>query len=157
MDRKDKLNFQQSIESYFEEKRVYELFEKLMKELVINKPSDPVEYMISRIKTKDTKRIFVTGYPGTNRKEIALSLTENFGYSCVSLGDLLNKEINKKLDNARKIEGKINSFSLVDDETVIELLKKELIRLEKENASYVIEGYPRNRVKFILNIYFEYL
>jgi adenylate kinase len=147
MDRVEKLKFKQSIENYFEENKVYELFEKLMKELVINKPTDPIDYLIKRIKTKDTKRIFITGHPGTSRKEISLSLAESFGYSCVSLGDLLSKEISKKLDNARKIENKINNFNLVDDETVTELLKKELVRLEKENVPYIIEGFPRNRVR----------
>lgn len=146
MDRKEKLAFQQSIENYFDEKKVYDLFAKLMKELVINKPNDPVSYMMKRLKTKDSKRIFITGSSGSNRKEVSLSLAESFGYSCVSLGDLIQKEINKKLDNARKIETKLNQFSLVDDETVIELLRKELVRLEKENASYIIEGFPRNRV-----------
>jgi adenylate kinase len=146
MDRIEKLKFKQSIENYFEENRVYELFEKLLKELIISKPNDPINYMINRIKSKDTKRIFITGHPGTSRKEISLSLAESFGYSCVSLGDLLSKEVSKKLDNARKIEGKMNHFNLVDDETVIDLLKKELIRLETENVSYIIEGFPRNRV-----------
>ncbi len=147
MDRKEKLEFQQSIENYFEREKVYDLFDKLLRELVVNKPKNPIDYLIQRIKKADTKRIFITGYPGTNRKEISLSLAESFGYSCVSLGDLLSKEISKKLDNARKIEGRLNNFSLVDDETVIELLKKELIRLEKENVSYIIEGFPRNRVR----------
>jgi len=59
---------------------------------------------------------------------------------------LIQKEINKKLDNARKIENKLSNLDLVDDEEVIELLRKELIKLEKENSSYIIEGYPRNRV-----------
>jgi adenylate kinase len=147
MDRKEKLEFQQSIENYFEEKRVYDLFEKLFKELVINKPSHPVDYLIDRIKKKDSKRIFITGTSGASRKEISLSIAESFGYSCVSLGDLIQKEINKKLDNARKIENKVNSLTLVDDQEVLELLRKELYKLEKENSSYIIEGYPRNRVK----------
>ena len=152
MDRIEKLKFKQSIENYFDEKKVYELFEKLLKELVINRPADPIDYLIKRMKTKDTKRIFITGHPGTSRKEISLSLAESFGYSCVSLGDLLTKEIRKKLDSARKIESKLNNFNIVDDETVIDLLKKELIRLEKENISYIIEGYPRNRVNYLCNI-----
>ncbi len=150
MDRIEKLKFQQSIENYFEENKVYELFEKLLKELIVNKPIDPIAYLVKRIQTKDMKRIFITGSQGTNRKEICLSLTESFGYSCVSLGDLLMKEIGKKDTNARKIEAKLNKVNLVDDETVIGLLKKELIRLERENASYIIEGFPRNRV--FLNI-----
>jgi adenylate kinase len=150
MDRIEKLKFQQSIENYFEENKVYELFEKLLKELIVNKPIDPIGYMVKRIQTKDMKRIFITGIMGTNRKEICLSLAESFGYSCVSLGDLLTKEIGKKDTNARKIEAKLNKVNLVDDETVIGLLKKELIRLERENGCYIIEGFPRNRVRIFI-------
>ncbi len=146
MDRKEKLEFQQSIETYFEDKKVYELFEKLLKELVIHKPTSPIDYLLEKIKKKDSKRIFITGSSGTYRKEISLSIAESFSYPCVSLGDLIQKEINKKLDNARKLESKVNNLCLVDDNEVIEMLKKELIKLEKENSSYIIEGYPRNRV-----------
>ena len=147
MDRAEKLQFQQGIENYFEEKRVYDLFEKLLKELIINQPDDPTDYLIKRIKAKkDIKRIFITGSSGTDRKEISLSLAEHFTYACISVGDLIQKEISKKFESVRKIEKKIESFSLVDDETVIEILKKEIIKHEKDNVSYIVEGFPRNRV-----------
>ena len=58
MDRTEKLEFQQKIEAYFEERRVYDLFEKLLKELVISKPKDPIDYLIHRIKKKDCKKVF---------------------------------------------------------------------------------------------------
>jgi adenylate kinase len=146
MDRAEKLQFQQGIENYFEEKRVYDLFEKLLKELIINKPQDPIDYLIKRIKTKDIKRIFITGSAGADRKEISLSLAEFFNYSCISVGDLIQKEISKKLESGRKIEKKMESLNLVDDETIIELLKKEIVKLEKDNVSYIVEGFPRTRV-----------
>ena len=52
MDKGEKLEFQQKIENYFEEKRVYELFEKLLKELVISKPKEPMDYLIQRLTIK---------------------------------------------------------------------------------------------------------
>lgn len=60
MDRTEKLEFQQKIEVYFEERRVYDLFEKLLKELVITKPKDPIDYLISRIKKKDCKLLYLS-------------------------------------------------------------------------------------------------
>ena len=78
MDRNEKLQFQQSIENYFESKHIYDLFEKLLKELVVNKPSDPIEYLIKRLKIKDNRKIFITGAPGVERKKIALTLAEHF-------------------------------------------------------------------------------
>ncbi len=58
MDRNEKLQFQQSIENYFESKHIYDLFEKLMKELVVNKPADHIDYLIKRLKQKDSKMRF---------------------------------------------------------------------------------------------------
>lgn len=58
MDRNEKLLWQQSIENYFESKKIYDLFEKLVKELVVNKPNDPYDYLIKRLKTKDSKFLF---------------------------------------------------------------------------------------------------
>jgi mRNA-degrading endonuclease RelE of RelBE toxin-antitoxin system len=58
MDRNEKLQFQQSIETYFEQKHIYELFEKFLKELVTNKPKDPIDYLIKRLKIKDSNLNF---------------------------------------------------------------------------------------------------
>ena len=35
----------------------------------------------------------------------------------------------------------------VDDSIVIELIKKEIMTQEKENQSWIIEGFPRTRVQ----------
>lgn len=147
MDRTEKLHFQQSIENYFEDKKVYFLFEKLIKELVIVKPDQPIDYLIKRLKTPDTKRIFITGSAGVNRREVALSLANHFNYEGISIGDILRKELSKKLDIGKKIEPYLKISKLVPDEIVIELIKQELIRLEKNSTSYIVEGFPRNRVQ----------
>jgi adenylate kinase len=111
MDRNEKLMFQQSIENYFESKHIYDLFEKLLYDLVVNKPTDPYDYLIKRLKIKDNRKIFITGAPGIKRKEIALSLAEHFQYACCSVGDLIEKEISKKLDIGRKCEKKYKSLN----------------------------------------------
>ena len=147
MDRTEKLQFQQSIENYFEEKRIYSLFEKLLKELVISKPNDPIDYLIKRLKTPDVKRIFITGSAGVERREISLTLADHFKYEGISLGDILRKEVSKKLDIGKKIEPYLKVRKLVPDDIIIDLLKQELIRLEKANQSYIVEGFPRNRVQ----------
>lgn len=149
MDRNEKLQYQQSIENYFEEKKVYDLLEKLFKELIVNKPNEPLDYLIKRIKKTDTKRIFITGSAGSDRKELALSISNHFNFHCISLGDLIQKEISKKIEISRRIENKSHHFRLIDDDIIIDLLRKEIIKLEKDNSSYVVEGFPRNRVKLI--------
>ena len=145
MDRTEKFSYEKGIEQYFDEHKVYDLFEKLFKELIINRPENPLDYLISRLQRQDTKRIFITGYSGTNKKSISLALTNELGYTCLDMDQLLNREISKKLDNSKKIEKNYKENRLVDDEIVIELVKNQLIKYEEENCSYIIQGFPRNR------------
>jgi adenylate kinase len=155
MNRNEKLQYQQQIEEYFEKKKVYDLFEKLLKELVVNKPTDPIDYLIKRLKTNDCRRFFITGGPGNERKEIALEVANVLNYKCISIGDSINgKFLEKNLETSRKIEKKLNTFNLVDDEIVIDLFKNEVKKLEKEGTSYIVEGFPRNRVNISILIFF---
>ena len=145
MDRTEKLEYEKGIEQYFDEHKVYDLFEKLFKELIINRPENPLDYLITRLQRQDTKRIFITGYPGTNRKSICLAITNNLGYSCLNMAHLIDREISKKLEDSNKLEKNYNENRLVDDEIAINLVKNQLIKYEEENCSYIIEGFPRNR------------
>mgnify|MGYP001001540698 CR=1 FL=1 len=49
MDKTDKLNYQREVEKYLQGKHVYELFEDLMKSLILQKPADPIDFMIRKL------------------------------------------------------------------------------------------------------------
>ena len=149
MDRAEKLEYEQGIEQYFDENKVYDLFEKLFKELVINKPENPIDYLIERLGREETKRIFITGYPGTEHYNVSQSIAESLGYKCFDVNHLLEKEISKKLENAHQIEKNYNTNTLVDDDIVIELVREQLIKYEEENVSYIVDGFPKNRTQAI--------
>ena len=85
---------------------MYELFEGLLKQLVIHRPEQPLDFLIDKLQKPDStiqfqitqlaKKIFLMGPPGSGRKENALALAEYFGWACISIGDLLKKEVSKK-------------------------------------------------------------
>lgn len=91
------------IEEYFEEKKVYEMFKGLMKELVIKRPEDPISFLLSKLDRPKMKWIFIIGPPGTDRKEIALSAADKFSTVCISAGEIINKEV-KKGDKGKSIQ-----------------------------------------------------
>ena len=72
----------------------------MMKHLIVNQPTDPIQSLITKLSSPEIKRLIIVGPPGSKRKEIALSLTEYLSeddnFVCISVGDLLNKEISKK-------------------------------------------------------------
>jgi adenylate kinase len=73
------------------------------------------------------KRLIIAGPPGSNRKEIALSLaeylSEDGNFVCISVGDLLAKEISKKSEFGKQIMEQRKTYSYVRDEVVIELVQ----------------------------------
>lgn len=76
--------------------------------------------------------------PGSRGKEIALSLCEwlgeqtNGNITCISVGDLIDKEINKRSSYGKEIEQSRQTYSYVKDEIVIELLKLQVQAMENE-------------------------
>lgn len=145
MDRTEKLEYEKGIEQYFDEHKVYDLFEKLFKELVINKPENPIDYLIERLRLKEAKRIFITGHSGTDKKSISLALANELNYSLLNMEHVIQREISKKMENSNKIEECYKQNRLVDDEIAIDLVRNQLIKYEEENISYIIEGFPKNR------------
>lgn len=111
------------IEEYFEEKKVYELFKNLMKELTVHQPENPLDFLIQKLEQPKKRWMFIIGPPGSNRKEVALSVADHFGAVCISTGDVIQKELNKKNDKAKIIQEAKKKYTYVWDDIVIDLIK----------------------------------
>ena len=112
----------------------------MLKDIVLNRPDQPLDYLIQKLQKPKGKhifakfrinlplyivrRVFVIGPPGCNRKENALALGEYFGWSSISLGDLLKKEVSKKTEFAPAISEALRLYRYVPDHIVIELVKR---------------------------------
>ena len=55
MDKLQKFDYMQSIEQYLEENQVYELFEDLLKQLIVHQPEKPLEFLLQQIKSPPGK------------------------------------------------------------------------------------------------------
>lgn len=98
----------------------------------------------------------LVGPSGSQRKEHALSLSEYFmdyhafeQFSVISVGDLLNKEVQKRSEYGREIEESRQTYSYVKDEIVIELVRKQIQEQEEGQISWIIEGFPRTEMQAI--------
>ena len=49
MDKQQKLEYQNKIEGYLGKEHVYDLFEDLLKHLIIKQPDDPISFLIDRL------------------------------------------------------------------------------------------------------------
>jgi adenylate kinase len=49
MDKQQKLEYQNKIEGYLGKEHVYDLFEDLLKQIMIKQPDDPISFLIDRL------------------------------------------------------------------------------------------------------------
>ena len=149
MDRVQKLEYEKSMEEYFHTHKVYELIERLLEELIVNKPENPIDYLIERLKRKTTKRIFITGTPGAGVDDICLALTNSLEYKCINMTQLIDNEISNESERVEKMKKNYNECRYIDDDIIIDILREQLIKCEEENISYIVEDFPRNRTQAI--------
>ena len=55
MDKVQKFEYTQQIENYLEDNQVYELFENLLMQLLVNKPDRPLDFMIEKLQSEPSE------------------------------------------------------------------------------------------------------
>ncbi|MDD4975263.1 MAG: nucleoside monophosphate kinase [Bacteriovorax sp.] len=84
--------------------------------------------------------LIILGAPGSGKGTQAAKLVEK-GFKHISTGDLLRSEIAKGSELGQKVSGIISRGDLVDDNTVMALLKANC---DVDKVSYIFDGFPRN-------------
>ena len=87
------------------------------------------------------KKLLFLGPPGAGKGTQAALISEYASYLHLSTGELLRKEVNLNSNLGIKVRETINSGRLVNDELVLEIVKKNL---HLSNKGWILDGYPRN-------------
>jgi adenylate kinase len=88
-------------------------------------------------------KIVFLGAPGAGKGTQAHNVSKRLGIPRISTGDILRDEIERNTPIGKKIVGLMERGMLVPDNTVIEVLSRELRGLSSE-AGFILDGYPRN-------------
>lgn len=84
--------------------------------------------------------LIILGAPGSGKGTQAANLVKK-GFEHISTGDLLRSEIAKGSELGFKVSGIMSRGDLVDDNTVMALLKANC---NVDKVSYIFDGFPRN-------------
>ena len=89
---------------------------------------------------KEKHQLMFLGAPGSGKGTQALRLVGDLGYTHVSTGDLLRAEVASGSPLGEKFKRIMEQGQLVDDLSVLELLKKNC---DLSQSSYIFDGFPR--------------
>jgi adenylate kinase len=80
-------------------------------------------------------------------REFALQVADHYKFTTISVGDLLKKEVSKKQELGEEIESYFKHYTIVKDDIVTKMVKKEIEGIQKEKKSLILSGFPRTRVQ----------
>eukprot|EP01080_Neovahlkampfia_damariscottae_P006100 gene6100-10107_t len=143
-------------EQYIQKHKLNDIFEDLMKNILFDKPENPLEYMSKKIESyqkdgfKSSKRrvYFVLGAPGSGKGTQSAKLVKDFGFVHLSAGDLLRAEAKSDSEEGTLISHCIKEGAIVPGHITIRLLKKKIESYSVE-TQFLIDGFPREMIQCI--------
>jgi adenylate kinase len=88
-------------------------------------------------------RVILLGAPGSGKGTVAEALRAAYGLPKISTGDLLREAVREKTPLGLVAASQMGKGGLVDDDTVLALLRQRLAR-DDCRGGYVLDGFPRN-------------
>lgn len=86
--------------------------------------------------------IILLGPPGCGKGTQASVLADTYNLAKLSTGDMLREAVASGSDMGKRVQGIMSSGSLVDDATMIDLIRERLAQKDCE-AGFILDGFPR--------------
>ncbi|XP_048043646.1 adenylate kinase 8 isoform X2 [Megalobrama amblycephala] len=117
---------------YAEKHDIFHLVQTLVRNLMVDKPEDPIQYLINFLKRDsiDVPRIILLGPPASGKRTIAKKLCEHTQAIHVTLSDILNDDKNQ--DKKQKISKDLWS----------QLIQQRLSKPDCVRRGWLLEAIP---------------
>ena len=101
-------------------------------------------------KQSGAKHIVLVGPPASGKGTQAAFLSQKLNVPSISTGDLLRAEVKQQSELGLSIAQTMQAGELVDDETVVAVLKQRLSQDDTQNG-FILDGFPRtvNQAKLL--------
>jgi len=128
--------------TYVEQHGVFQLFESLLQEVLISKPSDPIAHMIATLKREPVPKIVVAGPPGAQARSVCELLAAKKGMVHVIASDVWRELARMNSKPGLEAKSLVENGLDVPDALMLDMLKEKLTSGECVSAGWVLEGYP---------------
>lgn len=122
---------------YLEKYEVYDLFGQLLRQVLVERPANPIKFLQECLKERPKLYVCVIGPPGINRSKYCQQLAADSKVKHIHVGKMLR---------ARKdLKNTIEAGELVADDIVIDMVTDELKNVKQ--SGWVLDGFPRTKIQ----------
>jgi len=125
---------------YLEKHDVFRTLENLMQNVLIDKPDDPLEWMIQFLKGPEVPKIFVGGPPAVGKHAVCAHVSEKCGAVIVDVPSVVAKAVTDDPTLGKELE----------TDKVTELLVARLKEEDCRTKGYLLCGYPKTRPQALM-------
>ncbi|CAE7298472.1 ak8 [Symbiodinium natans] len=123
--------------AYLESYEVYDLFAHLLRQVLVERPENPIKFLQECLKEQSKLCVCVMGPPGVNRSKYCQQLATDYKVKHIHVGKLLRAK--------KELKDVMDSGELVSDDTVVDIVKEELRKAK--HTGWVLDGFPRTKVQ----------
>ncbi|KAJ3195586.1 Adenylate kinase 8 [Irineochytrium annulatum] len=138
-----------SFGSYADQHELFDMFERILARLLIERPTDPLQWMIDHLQQPVVPAIVICGPPSSGTAEICEKVAVAHDAIYISTGDLLQAAIERQTSMGVQAKPFMERGSLVPDQIMLSLVMQRLQEPDVVSKGYVLEGFPRTREQAI--------
>lgn len=103
---------------------------------------------------KNMKKIILLGAPGSGKGTLSEYLVLKYKFVHLSTGDLFRKNMDQNDSIADELRKYVPKGELVPDDLTNRVIKREILELNSQKKSLILDGYPRtlDQANFLNNI-----
>lgn len=126
---------------YAEKHGIFDLYQRFLKQLIIYKPDEPIQFLIDFVKKDaNSSAIVILGPPSSGKKTIGKSLAKKTGAILLNKNNLLeNIPVNLSVEI-----NKANKDRLLPDQWA-KLIKQRVEDFDCVRKGWILENYPQTR------------
>ncbi|XP_064649202.1 adenylate kinase 8-like [Lineus longissimus] len=130
--------------TYSERHGIFELYKRLMEQLLLTKPDDPIPFLIDLLKrdNDDVPQVIILGPPASGKHTIGKMVCNRLRTAHLTLKTLILEASN---DLKRKAEDFVRKKEAIPTALWLQIIKERLKLFDCVKKGWVLEGFPQTR------------
>ncbi|KAI8617526.1 hypothetical protein BC830DRAFT_1113146 [Chytriomyces sp. MP71] len=139
----------QAFAAYADHHELFDLFEGMVKSVVVDMPPDPLQHMIDYLKAPQLPAIVVCGPPRSRVHRVAEQLAIPLNAVFISVNSLLVSAIERQTSLGQQARPYMEKGQLVPDQIILNLVLQRLQEPDINSLGFVMEGFPATKEQAI--------
>ncbi|XP_053328383.1 adenylate kinase 8 [Spea bombifrons] len=134
---------------YAEEHGVFEIIQKMVEKLLVDRPEDTIQYLIDHLRNNndDAPRIVILGPPASGKHTMATLLGKRLNATHITPENLLSNDVSLLAKTALSYKHKGQE---IPNELWTQLIRERLSEVDCVKRGWILEGFPRTREQALM-------